>query len=393
MTRARDELILTHAADYGGTRVRRVSPFVLEALDLPSAAGDRRERRPSARSAGAAGRVRDRGRGRRARRSSPIDEPLTLSFGQIDDYLTCPQKFKYQHVLRVPVAPHHAMIYGSALHKAVQEFHRRHARGDVMSEAELVDAFEVAWRNEGFLTREHEEARLEAGRAALRRFRAEQLQPGAVIPAYVEREFSFTLNGDRIRGRWDRVDIEPVVGDRIAASSSERRRAPVRAIAGRRPSSPTSCRHAAAAAARARHDHGLQVERRPRSGRRAAAGPGLAPADDLRDGLPGADRPPAGRGPAPLPGVGPRSVGPRSTIGASRRARPRSRGRRGDPCPRLHGPPGPALVQLLSVPRHLPVQRRPVKARRTRRPSKRSRSTSGTRSSRCATRCSVASSS
>ena len=39
MTRARDELILSHAADYGGARARRVSPFVLEALDLPAAAG------------------------------------------------------------------------------------------------------------------------------------------------------------------------------------------------------------------------------------------------------------------------------------------------------------------------------------------------------------------
>ena len=40
MTRARDELVLTHAADYGGRRARRVSPFVLEALDLPPAAVD-----------------------------------------------------------------------------------------------------------------------------------------------------------------------------------------------------------------------------------------------------------------------------------------------------------------------------------------------------------------
>jgi len=209
MTRARDELILTHAADYGGRRARRVSPFVLEALDLPVAAGAPGrglvagtpleqlaafEPRPPAPDVAL----------------GPITEPLTLSFGQIDDYLTCPLKYKYVHVLRVPVAPHHALVYGSALHKAVQEFHRRHARGDVMSESELMDAFEVAWRNEGFLTREHEEARLEAGRAALRRFRSEQLEPGAVIPAYVEREFTFTLGGDRIRGRWDRVDIETV---------------------------------------------------------------------------------------------------------------------------------------------------------------------------------------
>ena len=78
-----------------------------------------------------------------------------------------------------------------------------------MSEAELCASFEAAWSSEGFLNREHEEARLEAGRAALRRFRAEQLEPGAVIPAYVERDFAFSLDGDRIRGRWDRVDVEP----------------------------------------------------------------------------------------------------------------------------------------------------------------------------------------
>jgi DNA helicase-2/ATP-dependent DNA helicase PcrA len=139
----------------------------------------------------------------------PITEPLSLSFYQIDDYLTCPLKYKYAHVLRVPLAPHHAIIYGSALHKAVQLFHNRHARGVVMTGAELCEAFEAAWSNDGFISRDHEEARLEAGRAALRRFREAQLAPDAVIPTYVEREFSFALGGDRVRGRWDRVDIEP----------------------------------------------------------------------------------------------------------------------------------------------------------------------------------------
>jgi DNA helicase-2/ATP-dependent DNA helicase PcrA len=38
-----------------------------------------------------------------------------------------------------------------------------------------------------------------------------------VIPAYVEREFSFALSGDRIRGRWDRVDIEPAEDDDAGA--------------------------------------------------------------------------------------------------------------------------------------------------------------------------------
>ncbi len=182
-------------------------PFVIEALDLPAAgspgagalvAGPLEKLaafEPAARPPGSA--------------RSTDDGPLSLSYGAIDAYLTCPAKYRYSHVLRLPIAPHHALIYGSALHAAVQEFHRREARGQVMTEAELIASFETAWSNEGFVTREHEEARLEAGRDALRRFRAEQLLPGAVIPAYVEREFTFMLGGDRIRGRWDRVDIEP----------------------------------------------------------------------------------------------------------------------------------------------------------------------------------------
>ena len=208
MTRARDELILSHASDYGGRRARRVSQFVLEALDLPAtaatgAAADAAAHAPLEKLAAFEPKAEPVEPGR-----EPVDGPLSLSFYQVDDYLTCPLKYKYVHVLRVPIAPHHAIVYGSALHKAVQEFHRRQAHGSTMTEDELLAAFDAAWSNEGFLTREHEEARLAAGRAALLRFREEQLQPGTIVPAYVEREFSFTLDGDRIRGRMDRVDIE-----------------------------------------------------------------------------------------------------------------------------------------------------------------------------------------
>jgi DNA helicase-2/ATP-dependent DNA helicase PcrA len=219
MTRARDELILSHAADYGGARARRISPFVLEALDLPasSAAGGGAEpASPVDRLASF-----DATSQPTAAAIGPITEPLSLSHSQIDDYLTCPLKYKYAHVLRVPLAPHHALVYGAALHKAVQQFHYRHARGYVMSEVELDEAFAAAWSNEGFMSRDHEEARLAAGRAALRRFREAQLHEGAVIPTYVEREFAFTLGGDRIRGRWDRVDVVPMERAAVAVPATE----------------------------------------------------------------------------------------------------------------------------------------------------------------------------
>lgn len=212
MTRARDELVLTHAADYGGARARRVSPFVLEALDLPLSA--------STPGAGAVGPdLLDRLAAsapepvlRSRTEAGPIEGPLVLSHSAIDAYLTCPKRYQYAHVLRVPTAPHHSIVYGSALHQAVQEFHRSEARGAPLSEAELIGAFEAAWTNEGFVSREHELARLEAGRSALMRFREDRLRPGVVAPAWVEREFSFSLGGDRIRGRFDRVDIVPAGG-------------------------------------------------------------------------------------------------------------------------------------------------------------------------------------
>ncbi|TFG68020.1 MAG: ATP-dependent helicase, partial [Thermomicrobiales bacterium] len=219
MTRARDELILSHAADYGGARARRVSPFVLEALDLsadsetPGSGARRSTPQESLATFGA-------GASTAPVPAGPIREPLTLSYYQIDDYLTCPLKYKYAHVLRVPLAPHHAIVYGAALHKAVQLFHNRHAKGHVMSESELDEVFDEAWSNEGFVSRDHEDARLVAGRAALRRFREMQLQPDSVIPTYVEREFSFMLGGDRVRGRWDRVDVVPLAdGERDHASA------------------------------------------------------------------------------------------------------------------------------------------------------------------------------
>jgi DNA helicase II / ATP-dependent DNA helicase PcrA len=231
MTRARDELVLTYAADCGGHRTRRVSRFVLEALDVPRASVERpREPAPLARvmaldrstprgPSGAVPANGDPGRLGTGRGATRAGRRLSLSHYQVDDYLACPAKYRYVHVVGVPVAPHHSIVYGSALHGAVQEFHRRQMRGLPTDEAAVLDAFARAWTNEGFLSRDHEEARFAAGREALRRFLEVQAGPGAVVPVHVEREFSFDLEGDRVRGRWDRVDVEPsgsgVTTDRV----------------------------------------------------------------------------------------------------------------------------------------------------------------------------------
>ena len=337
MTRARDELILSHAADYGGRRARRVSPFVLEALDLPLAAGTgRRRRQPST--------PLDRSAPDRLR---VAHAPANPAAGRAVDRAAVAQLLPGR---RLPDLPREVQVRArpAGADRAAPLDHLwrgpprggpgvppRHARGEVMTEAELIASFEVAWSNEGFLNREHESARLEAGRAALRRFRSEQLEPDAVIPAYVERDFAFTLNGDRIRGRWDRVDVEPRAS--VAATGTRRRSAAAAVEAGLR--SPTSSsRPWPLLPPGARHDHGLQVERRARSGQGPPARPRFAPADDLRDGLAGDDRPPARRGTAAASWNRAWSAGPRSTTSGWPRARPRSRRPRAGSAPGTSSP-------------------------------------------------------
>jgi DNA helicase-2/ATP-dependent DNA helicase PcrA len=201
MTRARDELLLTSAADYGTARARKASRFAVEALDLPSPG-------PVARRSQATEAL-----ARNQPAPDPVpggetpmgeDELLRLSFRQVDDYETCPLKYRYVHVLRVPLLTHHRVVYGSAVHQAVQQYFTARLEGLPFGEDDLVRAFRAAWVSEGFLSRQHEEERLRAGESMLRSFhRAQQESP--LHPTGVEEEFGFPVGRNRVVGRYDLV--------------------------------------------------------------------------------------------------------------------------------------------------------------------------------------------
>jgi DNA helicase-2/ATP-dependent DNA helicase PcrA len=134
----------------------------------------------------------------------PEDELLRLSYGQLDDYETCPLKYRYVHVLRVPLLTHHAVVYGHAVHEAVRRHFEARLAGRPFSADDLVAAFRSAWVSEGFLSREHEDERLRAGEAVLRRFHAEEAE-APWSPTAVEESFAFDLERNRVQGRYDLV--------------------------------------------------------------------------------------------------------------------------------------------------------------------------------------------
>ncbi len=231
MTRARDELHLSWSRRTASGRARRPSPFLGEALDRPldGLQGTSGPATPAAL-------VRRLAAAQAPRLATvvqpaapvPADEPLTLSYSQIDDYLTCPLKFRLRHVVRVPTPPHHALVLGNALHQAAAAFHTARSRGRLMDQDALLEVFDVHWSSEGFLSRQHEEARYASGRAALLHFHAEQTRPEATVPAAVERTFSVRIYGDIVRGRYDRVDETPegtVITDLKSSDVREQKKA------------------------------------------------------------------------------------------------------------------------------------------------------------------------
>lgn len=202
MTRAQTELYLTCSRDYGGQRARKLSRFLREALDLPDVREKLIKTSPLEAIKGFAPPAEES----ISTQLSSEDGILTLSHYQIDDYMTCPLKYKYVHVLRVPILHHHAVIYGMAIHEAIKEYHRKKIAQKPITEDDIIKVFEGAWRSEGFLTREHEEKRFEAGKEALKKFFREEREKDP--PTHIEKEFSFLLDRNLVKGRWDRVDIK-----------------------------------------------------------------------------------------------------------------------------------------------------------------------------------------
>jgi len=204
MTRAKEELYLTSAVDYGGARLRRISQFVIEALGEQVKEKEKQK-------VSAFEEIKRFAPEKKSVKSRPQgilqEELLNLSFYQIDDYLSCPLKYKYVHILRVPIMEHHTVIYGRAMHKAVTQYFQAKIAGKEMELAQLLNAFKESFDPQGFLDAKHQAERFRIGQEALIRFFNEEEKLKS-HPLFIEKDFSFSFENNKIRGRFDRIDKE-----------------------------------------------------------------------------------------------------------------------------------------------------------------------------------------
>lgn len=205
LTRAKKNLFLTAALDYGTKKTHKISRFILEALGETQIEKRFLKTEPIERI--------------KQFEKLPIlydfklepipeEERIVLSRAAIDDWLTCPFKYQLIHVTPIRIVADSTVAYGNAIHNAIGEYYKRRMNGVNVKKDELLAWFDLFWDESGFLSKAHERKRYEHGKKALSDFyrKAEQ-EP---LPKAIEREFKIALGNTIIKGRYDAIFETPL---------------------------------------------------------------------------------------------------------------------------------------------------------------------------------------
>ncbi len=219
ITRAKEALYITGAKDYGGVREKKPSPFISEmGLDIiPASLSNNFSNKLEI--------LRDLERldEKDHQTSEVLVLPDKFSFSQLAAFSTCPLQYKFAFVLKIPAPGDKAsLIFGRVLHNVLYEFlepllaskqaFQENLFGkDInkidLSENKLLEIYESRWQGDGYASKEEREDYYQKGRNILKMFSANLQNQSAPELLFLERNFSFKMGGDIIKGAIDRVDL------------------------------------------------------------------------------------------------------------------------------------------------------------------------------------------
>jgi DNA helicase-2/ATP-dependent DNA helicase PcrA len=131
-------------------------------------------------------------------------EGLVLSASDVVTYRSCPLRYKFARVLKIPTDQTLNQRFGIVVHQVLE----RHHCADGGTLQELMDLLDAAWRRAGMGEGVRERELREKARSALSRYH-ERLHEEPALPLWFERSFAFSLGPHHVRGRVDRVDRLP----------------------------------------------------------------------------------------------------------------------------------------------------------------------------------------
>jgi len=184
-TRARDRLFLSLARSYGGRRKKKPSIFLNEL-------GIRVEELPATdHHAGVleASSPKPKGTSRESKAELKIPH---FSYSYFEDFKTCPLKFKYHYLLKLPVPPARAQSFGMTMHRVLRDFHRLPKRKQTQDA--LLGLYERHWIPLGYAGMEDQREAKREGKKILRTyFKTHREKLGE--PVFLEKGFVLRIGG------------------------------------------------------------------------------------------------------------------------------------------------------------------------------------------------------
>jgi len=195
-TRAKKYLFLTYAYDYGGKRAKKPSPFLYESLGKKILQTSKKE------SVSKLEQI-DLFNSEASNQKTILSQsgPIALNAYAIDDYNTCPLKYKFAKILRVPVMQSFPVAFGSSIHNTINEYYKNLMADKKMDLNELLIIFKNNWQKEGYMHKKHELKAYAQGEEAMKNFINSPFSK--TKPHSTETPFSLHLDDILIRGRFD----------------------------------------------------------------------------------------------------------------------------------------------------------------------------------------------
>ncbi|MEK7139336.1 MAG: 3'-5' exonuclease, partial [Patescibacteria group bacterium] len=217
MTRAKTGLYFTSAADYGGTRAKKLSRFLDElgyqVAEEQSAAIKDVIDRPTI--------------------AAPIDRaavvvPKKFTYSQLSSYNKCPLQYKYAYVLKIPTFGKPSFSFGNTIHGTLQKFfelllepnsEKTQQQANLFARAPtkkssfpplatLLKIYDDKWIDAWYDHPEQKQEYYQKGRGLLAEYHR-VLARDRPHPIALEQPFTIKVSGASVGGRIDRIDAVP----------------------------------------------------------------------------------------------------------------------------------------------------------------------------------------
>jgi len=206
LTRAKDKVYLTASYYYGeGKRERKISPFVVETQGEEIVLAKKEEKKSEKNQLS----IFDF---KKIEEVIPKERPSigrlnTFSFSQIDTYRSCPLKYKYQYILRIPTPPSAAASFGQTIHQTLQKFYRFYRFGESPDFKTMMELFQESWIPLGYTSKGYETKMKKEGEKILEEF-YKKYHNNKLRIIDLEKWFKIKIDNDVfISGFMDRVDF------------------------------------------------------------------------------------------------------------------------------------------------------------------------------------------